>query len=148
MEVEIKSTTCGGSLNLRILAKIEENCVACHTCEEACSNLYFKEKNPLKASLRIIEADNDTDPHRIITCTQCGKCIEVCPVQAITRAKNGVVRINKKICVGCFMCVSVCPEKAMFYHDEHSEPFKCISCGVCVRNCPTEALYIDNVPDL
>ncbi|MHA1612256.1 MAG: 4Fe-4S dicluster domain-containing protein [Promethearchaeota archaeon] len=132
---------------IRMLAKIEENCVNCNTCMEICAQLYFKEPNPLKAALRIIEAENDTDPHHIKTCTQCGKCIEVCPVQAITRAKNGIVRINKKTCVGCLMCVSVCPEEVMFYHDDVNYTFKCIACGACVRACPTEALYIKTVPD-
>lgn len=146
-EEHITSNICGGFPKMRLLAKIEENCVACHSCEEVCSNLYFKEENPLKAALRIIEANNDSDPHQIITCTQCGACIDVCPAQAITRAKNGVVRINKKMCVGCFICVSVCPENALFFHDDLQEPFKCVACGVCVKNCPTEALYIKKIPD-
>ena len=130
-----------------MLAKIEENCVACHTCEETCANLYFKEKNPLKACLRIRVAENDADLHHIMTCTQCGECIDVCPVQAITRAKNGVVRIDKNKCVGCLICVSVCPEETMFYHDDLIVTFKCVACGACVRACPTEALYIKTIPD-
>lgn len=123
---------------MKVLRKNPELCIACHACESTCSKLYFKEDNVEKACLRI----KDTDSHsEIITCTQCGECIDICPVQAITRDKNGIVRINKKICVGCFMCVGFCPELAMFMHDDYIEPFKCISCGQCVKNCPTNAIY-------
>ena len=128
---------------VKILAKNEELCTACHACEEACSNLYFKEKNPLKASLRIIINEDDTK--KIITCTQCGKCAEVCPVQAITMDKLGIWRINKKICIGCLMCVAACPEEAMFQHDDLIETFKCVACGVCVKACPTEAIFIKEI---
>jgi ferredoxin len=66
-------------------------------------------------------------------------------VQAITRGANGVVRINKNICVGCMICVAECPEGAMSRHDELVEPFKCISCGACVKKCPTGAIKLKDI---
>lgn len=125
---------------MKILRKNPELCIACHACENVCSKLYFKEEDAEKACLRIKEADSKPE---MTTCTQCGACIDICPVQAITRDKNGIVRINKKKCVGCFMCVGFCPEHAMFMHDDYIEPFKCISCGQCVKACPTNAIYIN-----
>ena len=124
---------------MKILRKNPEACIACHACENICSKLYFKEDNVEKACLRITESDSKPE---MTTCTQCGACIDICPVEAITRDKNGIVRINKKKCVGCFMCVGFCPEHAMFMHDDYIEPFKCISCGQCVKVCPTGAIYI------
>ncbi len=126
---------------MKILAKKEELCINCHLCEETCSKAFFKEENVEKAALRV-KVDEE-DNKRIATCTQCGKCIDVCPVQAIYRDKNGIVRINKDICVGCFICVSVCPEEVMMQHDDYIEPFKCISCGLCAKKCPTGALFIE-----
>ncbi len=131
---------------MKILQKNPQLCTMCYACEDACSQLYFKEKTPLKASLRIITEQNRLT--RIITCTQCGKCMAVCPVKAITRDKHGIVRINKKICIGCLMCVAACPEDAMFYHESLTEPFKCIACGVCTKSCPTQAIFLDEVPDI
>ena len=124
---------------MKVLRKNPELCIACHACESTCSKLYFKEENVGKACLRIKETDSKPE---MITCTQCGACIDICPVEAITRDKNGIVRINKKVCVGCFMCVGFCPELAMFMHDDYIEPFKCISCGQCAKSCPTGAIYI------
>lgn len=128
---------------MKILMKKEELCVGCHQCEEACSKAFFKEENTNKASLRVEEVvDGD---NKITTCTQCGKCIDICPVEAIYRDNRGIVRIKKDICVGCFMCVGFCPEGAMSMHDDYIEPFKCIACGLCTRKCPTGALVIKEV---
>ena len=80
---------------MKVLKKDPEKCIACHACEETCSKLYFKEENPDKACLRIKETDSHPE---IITCTQCGECIDICPVIAITRDKNGIVRIDQKKC--------------------------------------------------
>lgn len=128
---------------MKVLAKIEERCIGCHLCEETCSQAYFKEKNLKKASLKVTEIVDGNN--EIITCTQCGECIDICPVEAIYRDNRGIIRIRKDICVGCLMCVGFCNEGAMFYHDELTEPFKCISCGLCVKKCPANAIYIEDI---
>lgn len=125
---------------MKILGKNEELCIECHACEETCAKAFFKEENVEKAALRIRRVD---DTIKIDTCTQCGKCIDHCPVEAIYTDKNGIVKIKKDICVGCFICVGVCPEETMMQHDDHIEPFKCTSCGLCVKKCPTDAIFIE-----
>jgi anaerobic carbon-monoxide dehydrogenase iron sulfur subunit len=122
---------------LKILKKNEELCIKCHKCEDTCSRTWFKQDNREKSCIRI-----DEEPFKMTTCTQCGECIEVCPANAISRDKLGVVRINKRLCVGCFICVGFCPEGAMFMHRDYIEPFKCISCGRCTESCPTGAIEI------
>lgn len=122
---------------MKVLKKNPELCIACHACESTCANTWFKVTDIEKSCIRIEEK---ADEKNIITCTQCGECMDVCPIQAITWDKNGIVRINKKICVGCFMCVGFCPEIAMIMHEDYIEPFKCVSCGQCVKVCPTNAI--------
>lgn len=126
---------------MKVLKKKPELCIGCHACESTCSNTWFKEDNAEKSCIRINENNGE---NTIISCSQCGECINVCPIEAITRDKNGVVRINKSICVGCFMCVGFCPELAMIMHKDYIEPFKCIACGQCAKTCPTGAIYVSD----
>lgn len=48
-------------------------------------------------------------------CTKCGKCIEICPVNAITIDEE--IKIERKKCqeVRCFKCMDICPEEAIKY---------------------------------
>jgi Fe-S-cluster-containing hydrogenase component 2 len=46
-------------------------------------------------------------------CTGCGACVEVCPVDAITLAKDKAW-IAEEICTGCGVCVDSCPEGAIY----------------------------------
>lgn len=125
---------------MKVLKRKPELCIACRVCEATCSNTWFKEENSGKSCIQIKEEEKG---NAIVSCTQCGECIGICPAEAITRDKNGIVRINKNTCVGCFMCVGFCPELAMFMHDDYIEPFKCVSCGQCAKQCPTNAIYIE-----
>ena len=60
------------------------------------------------------------------------KCMEVCPVNAITRVQ-GRAYINHDICVECGMCKKVCPYNAIV---QVNRP--------CKISCPTGALEIDS----
>lgn len=124
---------------MKVLKKNSDLCIGCHECEKACANTWFKVKDVEKSCIRIEETG---DEKVIVACTQCGECIDVCSIQALTRDKSGVVRLNKKTCVGCFICVGFCPELAMIMHGDMIEPFKCVACGQCVKVCPTNAIAI------
>ena len=81
----------------------------------------------------------------ISVCNQCGACINVCPVEALYRDKNGVVRVDNKKCTACLMCVGFCPTANMFFDaDAQPQPFKCIACGLCAKECPAGALELQN----
>lgn len=52
-------------------------------------------------------------------CTGCGKCVNVCPVEALSLVsandprlpKAKKARLREEICLGCGLCTSTCPEK-------------------------------------
>ncbi|HXY62726.1 MAG TPA: 4Fe-4S binding protein [Nitrospirota bacterium] len=45
------------------------------------------------------------------SCSGCGTCLEVCPVEAIVmRAGHAVITVE---CIGCGACPRVCPEGAI-----------------------------------
>ncbi|MGI6251066.1 MAG: 4Fe-4S dicluster domain-containing protein [Anaerolineaceae bacterium] len=124
---------------MKVLAHKQEICDGCRKCEETCASLYFKVKDPNYSSIRI---HNNFNTYHAKKCTQCGECINMCTAHAIYRDKNGIVRIDKKLCVGCMGCVGFCTELVMFYTDDQPVPFKCVACGACVKACPKQALEI------
>jgi ferredoxin len=52
-------------------------------------------------------------------CTGCGRCVDVCPVEAMSlvsandplRPKKRRARLDEEICLGCGVCVRACPSK-------------------------------------
>src|SRR4030042_4222263 len=57
---------------------------------------------------KLIEVDSDR-------CFSCGSCIALCPVEAISLAKDSTVQFDKEKCVGstCSICVDACPARAI-----------------------------------
>lgn len=55
---------------------------------------------------------------KIITekCKKCLECTEVCPIGAIS-SKDGVVTIDKDVCLSCGCCASACTSEAISYED-------------------------------
>ena len=115
-------------------------CSGAKSCEKACSKAFFKQED---AALSCIHHQKTGEKHDLNVCNQCGECIAICPVKALSRNKAGVVMIDKKTCVGCFMCVGFCPTVSMRRAPGKVEPFKCVSCGICVKACPSKALTIE-----
>lgn len=126
---------------IKYLKTHDDKCVGCLNCAATCSRLYFKEDDPAKSRVQIFQMG--LGKHHIVVCDQeCRKCVIECPTQAITVNAQGVVMINRNLCVGCLACVAVCPIGAMRYFPGDPTPFKCIACGACVKTCPADALEI------
>jgi Fe-S-cluster-containing hydrogenase component 2 len=128
---------------VKILKFHPERCDGGLGCEKACSQVHFKsDEGGEKSAIRILKVDNTYKMH---VCDHRGLCIDICPVGAITRKKNGIVFLDKNTCIGCQACVAFCPINAMRKSKTRIEPFKCISCGACVRACPNDALELVEV---
>jgi len=83
-------------------------------------------------------------------CNQCEHppCVQVCPVGATYKAKDGVVLIDHKYCIGCRYCVQACPYGARYFNEEKGVSDKCTWCyhritrglqPACVEACPVGA---------
>jgi len=83
-------------------------------------------------------------------CNQCEKppCVQVCPVGATYRTKDGVVLVDSQYCIGCRYCIQACPYGARFIRPETKTAEKCTFCyhrivkgllPACVEVCPTQA---------
>lgn len=114
-------------------------CMACLACEDACSTSFYKEFDPDKSCIHIIEKNGSPKP---MVCVQCGKCAKACPEEAITQNAKGVYMINKKKCTGCGKCVEACPFGVMVKAESSPTSSKCIACGICAKACPAGVLEV------
>jgi Fe-S-cluster-containing dehydrogenase component len=96
-------------------------------------------------------------------CNHCAAspCVQVCPVGASYRTKDGVVLVDQEHCVGCGYCVQACPYGSRFIPHEASAPHtrtaqKCTLCyhritkglkPACVAACPVGARQLADMKD-
>src|SRR3989338_1906366 len=83
-------------------------------------------------------------------CNHCENppCVQVCPVGATFRTRDGVVLVDENYCVGCRYCIQACPYGARYMHPVKHVADKCTFCyhritkgllPACVEVCPTQA---------
>ncbi len=91
-------------------------------------------------------------------CNQCEKppCVQVCPVGATYKTKDGVTLVDEKYCIGCRYCIMACPYGARFIHPERNVADKCTWCyhrinkgllPACVQECPVGARVFGDLND-
>ena len=83
----------------------------CMCCDCCCGVFQHIKEDPNPASLVANPFIAQYDPS---LCINCGDCVEICPMAALTETGDGI----------------------------HFEPLRCIGCGLCVSVCPTDAVQI------
>lgn len=89
------------------------NCCGC-CCEAMIAARRFAIMNPVHTTNFLPEVDQNE-------CNGCGKCVNVCPVEAMTlvsannhdKPKMKMARLNEDICLGCGLCVKVCDKNTI-----------------------------------
>jgi tetrathionate reductase subunit B len=61
-----------------------------------------------------------------VMCQHCEKppCVDVCPTEASFKRADGIVLVDKHICIGCRYCMMACPYKARSFVHETLENHK------------------------
>jgi len=119
-------------------------CMACKTCELACSFKHTAQGKPGIARIRAFMIGEGKN--QIITCFQCDEaaCVKVCPVDALRRNEaTGAVEVDERRCIGCGLCSIACPFGHMAHERVNSLAVKCDLCGgepACAAFCPTQTL--------
>lgn len=138
-----------------------DNCIACHSCEAACSE---KNGNPPRIAWRHVGylEGGSFDPRcgsndflRLNTSMACNHCtdpvcLKGCPTGAYVKyEKYGAVIQDSDICFGCQYCTWVCPYNAPAYDPVKGSVSKCNMCvdrldlglnPACVEACLGHAL--------
>lgn len=94
-----------------------------------------------------------------VMCQQCENpsCVEVCPTGACYKNdEDGVIYIDRDICIGCQSCKRACPFHANNFNKELRVMDKCNVCAqrreageipACVKNCAGGALHYGDIND-
>lgn len=89
------------------------NCCGC-CCEGMIAARRFAIMNPVHTTNFIPEIEGES-------CNGCGKCVNVCPVEAMSlisannphRPKIKLARLDEDLCLGCGLCVRSCPKDSI-----------------------------------
>lgn len=118
-----------------------EKCLGCGICEFVCSAVKEKKLDP--SFSRIRQVNLEPIGSMAIACLLCEKppCVVVCPMEALSRDDNGVIRVDEYKCNGCGWCINACKFGAITIHPTKKVAITCDLCDgdpECVKLCPFE----------
>ncbi|MDJ0882422.1 MAG: 4Fe-4S dicluster domain-containing protein, partial [Gammaproteobacteria bacterium] len=150
----------------------------CNDCVTACNSEHGLREIHGPATdaqwIRKVTLKNKTTGHTInmpMMCQHCEKppCQDVCPTGASFRREDGIVLVDKHICIGCRYCMMACPYKARsFIHEPLTDQLpvaprgkgtveSCTLCmhkvdrgdgtTACAEACPHDAITFGDLND-
>lgn len=134
----------------------EQWCLGCRLCEYNCAYANSNIKDMVKALkdksiFPRIRVEDTGETAFALSCRHCTDplCVTSCISGAISKTKDGTVRIDNSKCVGCFTCILVCPYGAIMDNGKGAV-HKCElclenACGApaCVGGCPNRAIVYE-----
>lgn len=142
----------------------DEKCMACHSCEIACTVAHSTAKNLYGALLEPVVFISGMHVESggkgrgfPLGCRHCQdpQCARACVTKALYLSPQGVVMYDSKRCIGCHMCFIACPFGAIEEGKNRAESYSISKCDLCmlsgeepgcVTACLTQALTFED-PD-
>ncbi len=139
-----------------------DRCVGCLSCEVACvqekgvSQLFVRPMKVVRVEGIGSSADSFFYPMNCFHCEP-APCVFACPTSAMRKREDGIVFVEKTLCIGCKACVVACPYGAISFNPDTQKVEKCDYCygrvdrGLlpsCVEKCVTNCLYFVRVEEV
>ena len=112
-----------------------KKCVGCQACTVACNSEWEVPVGMARTHVRATEAVG-TFPHLqstfyVAQCNHCDHpaCVPPCPSGATYQAENGIVKVDRDLCIGCGYCVDACPYGARYIQPVLKKVDKCDFCA-------------------
>jgi Fe-S-cluster-containing dehydrogenase component len=134
----------------------QKRCIGCRACELHCKTRNDVPVGPSFCKIMPVGPDVVGGVPRIhfvfMPCFHCEEpwCVAVCPTGAMNqRQKDGIVSVDRSLCIGCKTCITACPWGAPQWDKETGKVIKCDFCKdrldeglepACVTGCTTAAL--------
>lgn len=137
-------------------------CYGVHACTVACKAEYKVPLGENRSWVEEIEKGNYPNVSRGFLprlCNHCEEpaCVAVCPTGATwKRAEDGIVVVDKDVCIGCKYCIQACPYDMRFLNQDTGAADKCDFCihrvsqglaPACVEACPSRARVFGDIND-
>jgi tetrathionate reductase subunit B len=140
-----------------------DNCVGCRSCVIACRAEWELQDGKSRCWVTSVGPE-EIAPGKLAStfyvgqCNHCDEpaCVKECPTSATYQAEDGLVLVNRELCIGCGNCVVACPFGARFTSQIDRKVEKCTFCDgriqnglqpACVQTCPTNARVFGNLED-
>lgn len=137
-------------------------CVGCEACTAACNTEWSvapgHARTRVKHTGAVGQFPNLRSAFYVSQCNHCddAPCVKPCPSGATFIAADGIVKINKELCIGCGYCVEACPYDARHIDPRTQKADKCDFCAsrletglppACVATCTGNAKYFGDLED-
>lgn len=140
----------------------QERCVGCQSCTVACKSEWDVPNGFARTRVRqtgvVGSFPKLSTSFHVSQCNHCDRptCVPACPTGATYQDHNGMVRVNRDLCIGCGACVAACPYGARYVDSRLGKVDKCDFCAsrvekglepACVSTCPAHAKIFGNLED-
>lgn len=139
-----------------------QKCVACQACTVACNSEWEVPAGQARTHVRYAGPEGAIPrlvaSSYIAQCNHCDRpsCLDACPSGATSQTREGIVRINRDLCIGCGFCIDACPYDSRYLNPVTNKVDKCDFCAArlenglqpaCVATCTGHAKYFGDLED-
>jgi Fe-S-cluster-containing dehydrogenase component len=136
-------------------------CIGCHACTVACKSENLVPVGSFRTWVKYTEIGTFPSVRRhfaVLRCNHCSRapCVTLCPVNALEKRVDGIVDLDRDVCIGCKGCIQACPYDAIYLNEDTGSAEKCHYCAhrieqnlepACVTVCPERAIVAGDLHD-